>query len=351
MEPAAKDGDRLTIEPADAATVRPGEIATFLDEGGRVVTHRVLGREEAGDGQVIVTQGDGRTVPDPAWSADRLVGRVTAVDRPPRRLGARLLRGERLAWWELAEIAVARLQRVRCLRRAQRRLFPVQAAIRTERRTASTGEWLALTSTAAAGTGAPAGWVTVVREGPDPETRTAAVAALRPAGPPPLPRAGDRPAPARGGRWGGGAGGGRPHVRVRPPRQPPLGRAVHRVRVADGGAAGRDGPGSRAGRVPVLRQGRMTTPAEAVAAALRANTLEVTHLAEGSGVVIHVPTLRSRRINPSGMALLGALDGGVSTVTELAGRLVAAHGADRAAAEADVEAFLGALAAMLEEPA
>lgn len=171
MEPAAKDGDRLTIEPADAATVRPGEIATFLDEGGRVVTHRVLGREEAGDGQVIVTQGDGRTVPDQAWSADRLVGRVTAVDRPPRRLGARLLRGERLAWWELAEIAVARLQRVRRLRRAQRRLFPVQAAIRTERRTASTGEWLALTSTAAAGTGAPAGWVTVVREGPDPETR------------------------------------------------------------------------------------------------------------------------------------------------------------------------------------
>ena len=69
----------------------------------------------------------------------------------------------------------------------------------------------------------------------------------------------------------------------------------------------------------------MTIPAEAVAAALRANTLEVTRLAEGSGVVLHVPTLRSRRINPSGMTLLGALGDGVSTVAELAVRLAAAH--------------------------
>jgi ribosomal protein S18 acetylase RimI-like enzyme len=170
MEPAVKDGDRLVIDPADAGSVRPGEIATFRDGQGRVVTHRVLGRETGGGAPVIVTQGDGRTTPDPAWSEDDLVGRVTARVRSPRRLAVRLLRLERLAWWEVAESVVTRLQSVRALRTLQRRLLAVRVTIIAERRTPATGEWLAVTCTARDDKGSPVGWQSTVRQGPDAET-------------------------------------------------------------------------------------------------------------------------------------------------------------------------------------
>jgi hypothetical protein len=92
------------------------------------------------------------------------------------------------------------------------------------------------------------------------------------------------------------------------------------------------------------------TTVEAIAAALQAGTLEVTRLAEGSGVVLHAASLRSRTLNPSAMALLDTVAGRGGTVAALADRLVAKHGIDRPTAQADVEAFLAALAELLEPP-
>ena len=91
----------------------------------------------------------------------------------------------------------------------------------------------------------------------------------------------------------------------------------------------------------------MSGAVERILAALRDGELEVTRLAEGSGVVLHVAALRTRTLNPAGMALLDALAAGAGSVDVLADRLVAKHGIDHAVAYADAEAFVVALLALL----
>jgi hypothetical protein len=85
----------------------------------------------------------------------------------------------------------------------------------------------------------------------------------------------------------------------------------------------------------------------AIVRALAAGELEVTHLAEGSGVVLHVPTLRSRTLNPPGMLLLAALAAGARSEADLADVLILRYDVDRADAVRDVEGFLEALTALL----
>jgi hypothetical protein len=91
----------------------------------------------------------------------------------------------------------------------------------------------------------------------------------------------------------------------------------------------------------------MTRAAAELAAALRSGEIEVTRLAEGSGVVLHLATLRSRTLNPSAMSLLDAVAAGAGSIAALAGRLVAEHGIDEATAASDAAAFLDALGALL----
>jgi hypothetical protein len=95
----------------------------------------------------------------------------------------------------------------------------------------------------------------------------------------------------------------------------------------------------------------MTAAVASIAHAWQTGVLEVTRLAEGSGVVLHVPSLRSRTLNPAGMLLLDALAAGAETANALADRLTAAYEIDRATAARDAESFLSALSALLEPPA
>jgi hypothetical protein len=94
-------------------------------------------------------------------------------------------------------------------------------------------------------------------------------------------------------------------------------------------------------------EGRPGGAAERIAGALRAGELEVTRLAEGSGVVLHVPTLRSCTLNPAGMLLLAALAAGATGAAELTDDLVKRYDVDRATAQSDAEALLAALSAIL----
>ena len=169
MEPELRPGDVVTIAGAAEGPVRAGEIVSFRDAAGHLVTHRVLGYEGEG-GERLVTQGDGRTRPDPPWVADQLVGVVAAAARPRRRLGRRLLALERLAWWELAELATTRLRSWRPVRAALRRLGRGEIGIRELRRAGATNGWLAITCTAVDARERAVGWQTVLREGPDRDT-------------------------------------------------------------------------------------------------------------------------------------------------------------------------------------
>ena len=171
MQPAIADGDVLTIErPPATGAIGAGEIVSFRDDHGRVITHRLLGGEESGSRSVLVTQGDGRTEPDAPWPAERLVGRAVSAERPPQALLRRLVALERLAWWEVAERVATRARAWRPLRSLQRRFFSGSLAFREERRTGSSKTWLSVTCTAADERGKAAGWVTVVRQRADAAT-------------------------------------------------------------------------------------------------------------------------------------------------------------------------------------
>ena len=168
MRPALEAGDELiVVEPDESKALRPGELVTFRNERGNTVTHRLLGREAAAAGPVLITQGDGRTEPDPPWPADRLIGRVSVAERPPARLLGRMLALERLAWWEAGERLATRLRGSSSLRRLQRRLLTPRLTLHEERRAPASGEWLAITCTARNERDEAVGWQTVLHQGAD----------------------------------------------------------------------------------------------------------------------------------------------------------------------------------------
>jgi hypothetical protein len=73
MVPALRPGDEIECEPCTVEALRPGQIAVWYQRGG-IIAHRYLGRR-AGR---LITRGDHTRSHDPAWEADRLLGRAVA---------------------------------------------------------------------------------------------------------------------------------------------------------------------------------------------------------------------------------------------------------------------------------
>ncbi len=88
-----RPGDQVVIEPVLFTAIRPGDVIAFrpttADDEGIPIVHRVVAIRPAG----LLTQGDNSTqVDEELVTADRLLGRVTYVERGGRR---RLVRGGR----------------------------------------------------------------------------------------------------------------------------------------------------------------------------------------------------------------------------------------------------------------
>jgi signal peptidase I len=62
MAPGVTRGDVVLVDPANATGYRPGVVATYQRPGSAPVTHRVVGRDAAGDYRF---QGDANLQPDP----------------------------------------------------------------------------------------------------------------------------------------------------------------------------------------------------------------------------------------------------------------------------------------------
>jgi len=93
MLPSLWPGDDVTIERADPAEVRIGEVVAYL-RGDRLFVHRVAGHVAG----YVVTRGDALRSADPPVACGDVIGRVVLVERGGRsdvpgepRLQARLV--------------------------------------------------------------------------------------------------------------------------------------------------------------------------------------------------------------------------------------------------------------------
>lgn len=74
MSPEFETGSLVAVKPVDPAELQAGDIITFGNSGGQIVTHRIVGIE---NGQSFITKGDANPVADPEpVPADRVVGVV-----------------------------------------------------------------------------------------------------------------------------------------------------------------------------------------------------------------------------------------------------------------------------------
>lgn len=86
MEPTLKDGDVLRIEPVGAPAI--GDLVTYADPAGTLVTHRVCGLTR----RELSCRGDARAHADPPVLREAVVGRVTAVCGRDARIDGPLVR-------------------------------------------------------------------------------------------------------------------------------------------------------------------------------------------------------------------------------------------------------------------
>jgi GNAT superfamily N-acetyltransferase len=113
MSPFIRDGDLLTIGPADAASLEVGEVAFYRTHRDRIIAHRVVGRATQAGVLVLETRGDARLTSDCLVPGDRVLGRVVRIRR-----GGRVFYLDRGPWLLVARVWI----RVLPLRRAVARL-------------------------------------------------------------------------------------------------------------------------------------------------------------------------------------------------------------------------------------
>lgn len=87
MWPMIRDGDVLTIAPRTPAAFRRGDVVAFVHpKGGRLMVHRIVDR----DGQRFLLRGDHAARPDGWIAENRILGKVTSVERGEQRVRAGL---------------------------------------------------------------------------------------------------------------------------------------------------------------------------------------------------------------------------------------------------------------------
>ncbi|WP_425517336.1 signal peptidase I [Paenibacillus solanacearum] len=79
MLPFIRTGDICRFEPIDLSRLKKGDIVLFLDNPGRLVGHRCIGRMQSEKEALIVCKGDSNLYPDEPVPANRVIGRMTSI--------------------------------------------------------------------------------------------------------------------------------------------------------------------------------------------------------------------------------------------------------------------------------
>ena len=85
MYPLIKHGDLIEIEPADASTVRIGDVVLSRNGHDRMIAHRVVKVHGRGYGRTLVTKGDWTFRPDATIEPGQVLGRIVAIERAGKR--------------------------------------------------------------------------------------------------------------------------------------------------------------------------------------------------------------------------------------------------------------------------
>jgi hypothetical protein len=104
MAPVIRDGDLLTVQPTEAAALRPGDVALYRAAGGHLFAHRVVGRRVDNGRLMLTACSDAAPGSEDQVLAEQVLGRVVRVQR-----GARMLDLERGTWRLAARLWVATL--------------------------------------------------------------------------------------------------------------------------------------------------------------------------------------------------------------------------------------------------
>jgi signal peptidase I len=120
MLPTLAPGDCVIVRGASAAQARVGEIVLIKTDAAWLA-HRLIEQRRADEGTLLVTKGDNCPDADGLWSAGRLYGIITMVERDGQRLNliSRRARG--------MNVLLAHLSR-RQWQLSRARPFPLQRA-------------------------------------------------------------------------------------------------------------------------------------------------------------------------------------------------------------------------------
>lgn len=83
MEPTIQTGSVIFITEGQAERANEGDVITFTDDGGNLITHRVVEKHTSETSLRLVTKGDNNDVRDSApVYKDEYVGKVMAIELP-----------------------------------------------------------------------------------------------------------------------------------------------------------------------------------------------------------------------------------------------------------------------------
>jgi len=93
MVPFVRDGDLLTVAPADPTGLHIGDVVLFRTRRDRLLAHRLVRKSEKGGEWILEMQGDARLSSDRPVSGERVLGHVVRIQRD-----GRTYRPDRGAW-------------------------------------------------------------------------------------------------------------------------------------------------------------------------------------------------------------------------------------------------------------